>query len=98
MAPEMEVNRVPDVESFGDLLQSHRDFLAERGMSDERLIAEIPDELPEQMEHETQVQIRHNLDHGLIETDAENPETVRYSWRGLFFLYGQLVKDMVKLS
>lgn len=98
MPPEMEVNRVPEIESFEALLQSHRDFLVARGMSPDRLIAETPDQLPEQMENETQVQIRHNLDRGLIETDAENPETVRYSWRGLFFLYGQLVKDMVKLS
>lgn len=98
MAPEIEVNRVPDVSSFATLLQSHREFLLARGLSGDQLVAEIPDHLPTQMEDETQIQIRHNLDRGLIETDEENPETVRYSWRGLFFLYGQLVKDMVKLG
>lgn len=97
MAPEIAVNRVPDVASFEALLQSHRDFLLARGLSQDSLVDEIPDQLPELMEKETRVQIRHNLDRGLIETDDENPETVRYSWRGLFFLYGQLVKDMVKL-
>jgi hypothetical protein len=29
---------------------------------------------------------------------AESAETVRYSWRGLLYLYFQLVKDMVKMS
>ena len=28
---------------------------------------------------------------------GETAETVRYSWRGLFYLYFQLVKDMVRM-
>lgn len=98
MAPEIRINRVPNAESFEDLLAEHRDFLERLAVASTDLVAEDPAGLPELMETETQRQIHHNIERGLIETVMEDPETVRYSWRGLFFLYGQLVKDMVKLS
>ena len=98
MSPDIQVNRVPNASSFVELQAEHRDFLQRVGVSTEALIAEDPEALPAQMEMETQVQISHNIDRGLIEPASEDPEKVRYSWRGLFFLYGQLVKDMVKLS
>ncbi len=98
MAPEIRINRVPNANSFAEMLAEHRDFLLRLGVAPEDLVDENPEALPEQMETETQQQIRHNLDRGLIETCAQDPGQVRYSWRGLFFLYGQLVKDMVKLS
>ncbi len=98
MAPDIRVNRVPNATSFTELLAEHRDFLQRQSVGPDDLVDENPETLPSRMEVETQVQISHNLDRGLIEPVSEDPEKVRYSWRGLFFLYGQLVKDMVKLS
>ncbi|MCB1230681.1 MAG: hypothetical protein KDN19_10465 [Verrucomicrobiae bacterium] len=98
MAPEIQVNRVPNAESFAALLKHHREFIERSGVAFENLIDENPEALPELMETETHQQIRHNLDRGLIEECDQEPDRVRYSWRGLFYLYGQLVKDMVKLS
>jgi len=98
MAPEIRINRVPEVQSFEELLAEHRDFLERLGVATADLIDDKPEAIPELMEVETHLQIRHNLERGLIEHDREDPEKVRYSWRGLFFLYGQLVKDIVKLS
>lgn len=98
MAPEIEVHRVPNAQNFSELLAEHRKFLERQGVAATELIDENPEALPEQMEVETQQQISHNLDRGLIEACDQDPEHVRYSWRGLFYLYGQLVKDMVKLS
>ena len=97
LAPEMLMNRVPQAASFAALLGEHRDFLERQGVGPDSLVDEDPEKLPELMEIETSGQIKHNLDRGLIAV-AEDPETFRYSWRGLIFLYGQLVKDMVKLS
>ncbi len=98
IAPEIRVNRVIGADSFEKLLAEHRDFLERLGVAVADLAEDTPEALPGRMETETQLQIRHNIDRGLIAPDHEDPETVRYSWRGLFFLYGQLVKDMVKLS
>lgn len=97
-APEVTINRVPNAQSFEELLGEHRDFLERLAVKPGDLVAENPERLPAQIEVETQLQIRHNLETGLIAHDRDDPEKVRYSWRGLFFLYGQLVKDMVKLS
>ena len=97
LTPEMQMNRVPDAGSFEQLLSEHREFLQSHEIGDDGLVDENPEELSGLIEIETTRQIKHNLDQGLIAT-AESPETFRYSWRGLFFLYGQLVKDMVRLS
>ena len=98
MMPDVRLNRVPNVQSFEELLAEHRDFLERLGVATADLVDDRPETLPERMEVETQLQIRHNLERGLIEHDRRDPEMVRYSWRGLFYLYGQLVKDLVKLS
>jgi len=96
LPPEMHMNRA-EVDSFRQLLDLHREFLAVEGVGDADLAKEDPEKLSELIELETTRQIRHNVERGLIET-AENSETFRYSWRGLFYLYGQLIKDMVRLS
>ena len=67
-------------------------------LSTAQAIFAAAEDLPGLIERETSEQIRHNLDCGLIAKSKEDPETFRYSWRGLFFLYRQVVKDMVKLT
>ncbi|MBL9154207.1 MAG: hypothetical protein JNK37_17070 [Verrucomicrobiales bacterium] len=96
--PDVRLNQVPNVQSFEELLAEHRDFLERLGVATADLVEENPESIPELMEAETQLQIRHNIERGVIEHDTHDPEKVRYSWRGLFYVYGQLVKDMVKLS
>lgn len=97
LAPEVKLNRSAVASSFSDLLENHRQFLDGISVSQDELTDNDPELIPQLIEKETGQQIRHNLDHGLIEL-AEQPDMFRYSWRGLFFLYGQLVKDLVKLS
>jgi hypothetical protein len=97
MAPDVRFHQAPQADSFADLLQEHRFWLEGFGMSAEDLVEEDVEMLSMQIEEETGRQIRHNLDAGLVET-AETEEMVRYSWRGLFYLYFQLVKDMVRMA
>jgi hypothetical protein len=47
------------------------------------------------MEQEVRGQIDHNLSRGIIRESGAG--MFRYSWRGLFFLWTQVLKDMVKL-
>lgn len=107
IAPEVRTNRAVNAHSFFHLLEEHRSYLYMLAVESGDLV-EIDldaDEAAEngralieaQMEEDTRRQIEHNLATGLIAKSSDDT-TFRYSWRGLFFLWGQFVKDMVKLS
>ena len=95
-APGVVMNAVPNVDSFEKLMDSHRKFLVQNKVDPEEILVEDEKSFQQAMEEEIRLQVRHNLDRGLIALAGEG--TFRYSWRGLFFLWGQFVKDMVKLS
>ena len=97
MAPDVRFHQIPEADVFEDLLLEHRQWLSGFGYEGNDFVDEDPEALSGLIEQETVRQIRHNLDAGLIEL-AESAETFRYSWRGLFYLYFQLVKDMVRMS
>mgnify|MGYP001386823027 CR=1 FL=1 len=97
MAPEVRLRQVSDAEGFVDLLDVHRLWIEGHGFLPEDLVAEDPQSLAKLIEQETGRQIRHNFEAGLIKP-GEAAGTFRYSWRGLVFLYVQLVKDMVRMS
>jgi hypothetical protein len=54
-----------------------------------------PDEIEASIEREIRKQIDHNLAIGIIRLTGNTH--FRYSKRGLFFLWGQYIKDMVRL-
>lgn len=95
-APEVSLRQVPHAVSFRELLESHREWMSGLALGTGDFVDEAPEELPGLIEEETGRQIRHNLEQGLIRL-AEKAGTFRYSWRGLFYLYFQLVKDMVRM-
>lgn len=95
-APEVELRQLPFAESFEKLLREHRDWLGSLELGPADLVNDSPDELIGLIEQETGRQIKHNLEAGLIRL-GDTAGTFRYSWRGLFYLYFQLVKDMVKM-
>jgi len=94
--PGVLMNTVVNVDSFAALLDAHRDFLGLNGVDTEEILVEDEKSFQQAMEEELRLQVRHNLERGLIALAGEG--TFRYSWRGLFFLWGQFVKDMVRLS
>lgn len=98
LAPDVHANRISDADSFEEMLLRHEEFLMGNGIGEDNLVAYDPDAdaVHELMEGEVRRQIEFNLASGLIaKCDSA---TFRYSWRGLFYLWGQFVKDMVKLS
>lgn len=97
MPPDISLRQAPDTENFASLLETHRHWMNGLAFLPEHLVAEDPDQLTVLIEQETGRQIRHNLDTGLIKP-GEAAGTFRYSWRGLVYLYCQLVKDMVRMS
>jgi hypothetical protein len=95
--PEVTLRQVPEAEGFLDLLETHRFWMEGLGYLPEDFVEEEPEGLASLIEQETGRQIRHNLEAGLIRPGEANG-TFRYSWRGLLYLYCQLVKDMVRMS
>ncbi len=96
ITPDIEIKRAPATHSFSEMLNSHRAFLTHRGIANDHLLQDHPDDLKEIAEREMRDQIDHNLDSGLIRLSGNG--TFRYSWRGLFFLWLQALKDIVRLS
>ncbi len=95
-SPDLQVNRVMNARSFMELLDCHHSFLLRNGLLNEDLREQNPEALQEDMEKDLRTQINHNLDQGLIRLSGQG--TFRYSWRGLFYLWFQFLKDMVRLS
>ncbi|MEP4078062.1 hypothetical protein [Haloferula sp.] len=94
--PKIRWNHVPcDRNCFHRILADHREFLKKMKVNEEDLMIPDPEELEASIEAEMKSQIRHNLDTGVIEPSGEHH--FKYSVRGLFFLWGQFVKDMVRL-
>ncbi len=96
LAPELHMNRFLTAHSFADLLEEHQAFLDRNEVGDREVVEEQPQEISGAIQEEIRSQINHNLNTGLIAVSGNG--TFRYSWRGLFFLWTQFVKDMVKLS
>lgn len=94
-APQLWLNRIEPVNSFAELKEAHLEFLMSHGVGLEDLIEEDLDRVHQVMEQEVRGQIDHNLSSGIIRRSGEG--TFRYSLRGLFFLWTQVLKDMVKL-
>lgn len=95
-APKVHWNYVPCVrDCFHQLLVEHRRFLEKLEVPAEELMIPDPDEMENLIEAEMKCQIRHNLEVGIIREAGD--DHFEYSTRGLFFLWGQFVKDMVRL-
>lgn len=86
-----------EVFSFEELLGIHQNWMEGMGFKAEDFTEENPEEFPQLIEEETGRQIQFNMESGLVAA-GESDDTVRYSWRGLLFIYCQLIKDMVRMS
>ncbi|MDF1656394.1 MAG: hypothetical protein P1U58_02210 [Verrucomicrobiales bacterium] len=95
-APDVQIRQSPASETFSELLEVHSNWMDSLSLETTHFVEEDPETLTELIQGETGRQITYNLETGLIRL-AEKAGTFRYSWRGLFYLYFQLVKDMVKM-
>jgi hypothetical protein len=80
---------------FHAILKDHQAFLSRIGVQQGDLRMPDPDELESNIEREMQAQLNHNLEAGIIRMTDDG--YFQYSKRGLFFLWGQFVKDMFRL-
>ena len=95
-APRVHWNQVSCAnECTIKLLKDHFTFLHRQGFIDDDLSIPDPDQLEQEIESELRSQIDHNLKSGIIKLTGDGH--FRYTLRGLFFLWRQFIKDMIRL-
>lgn len=93
--PNIRWNHVPCERScFHQILVNHRDFLARMNVA-EHLRMPDPEIIEDGIEAEMRKQVEHNLASGIIRLTGDGH--FKYSKRGLLFLWGQFIKDMIRL-
>lgn len=96
LAPNHRINRLRESESFLQLIESHRHFLIQNGVVQENLVPVDPENIQAEIEEDLRTQIEHNVSKGVLTHAGENE--VRYSWRGLLFLWVQFLRDLLRFS
>jgi hypothetical protein len=96
LVPQWQVNRLRGDKSFLELYESHRDFLRAHGVISDDLEPLDPEQIQTEIQKDLRTQITHNIAAGVL-TRTSSGE-VRYSWRGLFFIWFQFLRDLVRLS
>lgn len=93
--PGIHVLRRPDATSIDGIAGDHEAFLADHEVA-EALEPMDGEALRERIQFEMRRQVEHNLDAGFIRLAGDG--TFRYSWRGCFHMWWQVVKDMVRFA
>lgn len=94
-SPRHRLNRYPQAESLQDLLEAHERFLGALGLTEADFAAVDPESLASRLEHDMGEQVEHNVRLGIIQPVGDGH--FRYSWRGCFFLWRQVIGDMLRL-
>lgn len=94
-APKHLLNRYEDADSMEELMADHEDYLAYMGLEMDDIAPQDTDYLHAYIQRDMSVQVDHNLTEGLIVKEGSGE--FRYSWRGCFFLYWQVLKDMIRV-
>lgn len=94
--PNIRWNHVPcERNCFHEILKDHQRFLTQLRLATDSLRVPDPDQIESMIEEEMKAQIDHNLKTGIIKSSDD--QHFKYSWRGMFFLWGQFIKDMIRL-
>ena len=94
--PNVQWNHVPCERScFHQILADHHQYLGRVKVPVDLLRMPDPEEIENSIEQEMRAQVDHNLAAGFIQLTGDGH--FQYSKRGLLFLWGQFIKDMVRL-
>lgn len=96
LVPEWRVNRLRGDRTFLEIHESHKNFLSRNGVHLNDLEILVPETIHEEIQKDLRTQVAHNLASGVLTQDSAG--AVRYSWRGLFFIWFQFLRDLVRLS
>src|SRR5246127_2225287 len=95
LTPLFRINRQRPDRSFWQLYQSHREFLSRNGVDFAELDALDEEQIENEMEKDLRDQIEHNIHKGVLKQTTAGE--VKYSWRGMIYLWCQFLVDLVRL-
>ena len=93
--PHSHIQRVRPTASFMAICEAHQQLLARNNISVETIPKLDPPKIPELLQQDLTAQITHNVRAGLLARVDE--EKVRYTWRGMFYLWFRFLWDFVRL-
>src|SRR6266404_4373660 len=95
LTPQFRINRQRPDQTFWQLYQSHREFLRRNRVDVGTIDPLDEDRIQAEIEKDLRDQIAHNIDKGVL---RETPDgEVKYSWRGMIYLWCQFLLDLVRL-
>ncbi len=95
MTPHFRINRQRPDQSFWRLYQSHREFLRRNGVKADAIDMLDEERIETEIENDLRDQIAHNIAKGVLKQTAAGD--VKYSWRGMIYLWCQFLVDLVRL-
>ncbi len=95
LSPEHRLHWDRNSETFEALLESHLHFIEKKRKPGETIDPQDATAFQESLRKDQRRLVDHNLALGFLKASGEG--CCRYTWRGLLFLWAQLVKDMVRL-
>jgi hypothetical protein len=96
LPPQLKVRRFSGLGPFSEMLKTHAQFLKGQGIESAQLLTEDPNETISTMQSEMREQISHNIDLGLLKPEGD--KLIRYTPRGMFFLWIQFLRDFIRFS
>ena len=96
LMPQLKVNRLRNDQTFFELCADHGAFLRKHRVTTENLANPGPEEIRDQIQKDLRAQVLYNITKGVLKRTGEGQ--IRYSWRGLFFIWVQCLRDLVRLS
>ena len=96
LVPQWRVNRLRGDHTFLQAYESHRQYLLAHGVTLDHLADLDPETMQEDIQKDLRSQITHNIAAGVLTQNAAGE--IRYSWRGMFFIWFQFLRDLVRLS
>jgi hypothetical protein len=95
LTPSFRINRQRPDQSFWQLYQSHRKFLQQNNIVPEVIDPLDEDRVQTEVENDLRDQIAHNIERGVL---TQTPDgDVKYSWRGMIYLWCQFLLDLIRL-
>jgi len=95
LTPQFRINRQRPDQSFWQLYQSHKEYLRLNQVETKAIDSMDEDRIQAEIENDLREQIAHNVAQGVLK--PANDTEVKYSWRGMIYLWCQFLLDLVRL-
>src|SRR6266436_6635299 len=93
--PQTHIQRVRPTVSFQAMCGAHRTLLARNKVTVDKILKLDPKQIQALLQEDLTAQITHNVRAGLLTRVDE--QKVRYTWRGMFYIWFRFLWDFVRL-